>query len=188
MIIASSVLCDWSNRLHFQLTIWRAVQWPCNSYWPMWARTTVQSLVMASVAICILNCFCTVTQLLSLSSLLDKQPNLPQSSLTANDHELHPHPWIGGQLTYQKICNKIYSTQTHKEANNTPHKTHTSTTLTSNIFPDQASITSCVQLCHNVLCWVTQMKVRTEIQHLTVIQSCDIYCTVWINSTTPKSN
>ena len=71
---------------------------------------------------------------------------MSQSSLTANDQELCPHLCAGRQLTYQRIFNKTYSTHTQKQTNNTQFITHTSATLISNIFPDQASITASVQL------------------------------------------
>jgi len=66
--------------------------------------------------------------------IVTEAANMPQTSVTPNGHELHSHQFIGRQWTYQTIYNKTHCTQTHKEANKTPHKTHTSTTLTSNTF------------------------------------------------------
>jgi len=143
---------------------------------------------MASATICILNYFCTVSYMsVCLSLLLQKQTiyRKLQSLLMVRNYI----------LIILLACNELikqfttkHIVHTHKETNNSPHKSHTSANFTSNIFPHEASITSSVQLCYNVLCWVTLMKVRTEIQHLTVLKSCDIYCTVQINFTTPKSN
>jgi hypothetical protein len=113
---------------------------------------------------------------------------MPQTSVTPNGQKLHPHQFIGRQCTYQRIYIKTYSTEKHKEGNNTPCVTHTSATLIPNFFPDQASITACVQLCHNLSSWVTLMKVRNDIKYVTVLKSCAIYCTIGIKSTTPDSN
>jgi hypothetical protein len=78
-----------------------------------------------------------------------------------NRNYIHSRELGGNELIKQlTIKNKTYSTQTTKQTNNTTHKTHTSATLTSNIFPDQPSITASVQLCYNVLCWVKLMNVR----------------------------
>ena len=88
---------------------------------------------------------------------------------------------LGGNELIKQFTTK-HILHTHKQTNYTLHKTHTSATLTSNIFQDQPSITASVQLCYNVLCWVKLMIFRTEIKHLTV------YCMVQIKSITPKNN
>jgi hypothetical protein len=149
---------------------------------------------MASVTICILNSVCTVSYTpVCVSLLLQKQTTYRklQSHIMVRNYiliSLLAGNELITEFTTKHILHTHKHTHTHKETNNSLCKSHTSANFTSNIFPDQASITSCVQLCHNVLCWVTLMKVRTEIQNLTVLKSCDIYCTVHINSTIPKSN
>jgi hypothetical protein len=145
---------------------------------------------MASATICILNYFCTVSYMpVCVSLLLQKQTiyRKLQSLLTVRNYILIIL-LAGNELIKQFTTKHIVHTHTHKQTNNSQHKSHTSANFTSNVFPHQASITSSVQLCYNVLCWVTLMKVRTEIQHLIVLKSCDIYCTEQINSTTPKFN
>ena len=52
----------------------------------------------------------------------------------------------------------------HIKKKKSPFIAHTSATLTSNIFPDQPSITVSVQMCHNISSCVTLMKVRYEIK------------------------
>lgn len=147
----------------------------------MRVESPVAITLMASVIICILNAFCTITCLVCVSLLLQKQPICRQLQSLLMVTNYIPISLLAGNELIKQFTTK-HILQTHKEANITPHKTHTSATLTSNTFHHSiCTIVSCFVL-------VTVMKVRTEIKHLAVLKCCHIYCIVQINCTTPKSN
>jgi hypothetical protein len=120
----------------------------CTTHTDRCKHVTVKLLVaitlMASVTICILNSFCTISYMpVCVILLLKKQTKyhkLPSILMVMN---YIPISLLTMNLS---IYNKTYSAQTHTEAKNTPHKTHNSATLTPNIYALQACITPCVQV------------------------------------------